>query len=78
MTLSNFVRDAVLRQSGAHARVRRRMLPDDAAETVRVLNGIGTKLREHCEGARAGKALTTVELDACIADVQGALLRFQA
>ena len=78
MTMSNFVRDAVLRRSGPHARVPRRMLASDAAEAVRSLSAIGVHLRELSDLLRAGRTLTTVQIDACLAEMHAALTRFEA
>jgi hypothetical protein len=73
LTVSDFVREAVLRRGGFRARTGRRALPTDAAGTIRQLSAIAADLRRLATIAQANGAIGDDELGTCLAQVRAAI-----
>jgi len=73
LTVSDFVRNAVLRRSGLRGLTGRRVLPTDAAGTIRQLSAIATELRHLLAIAEGNGVIPEDELRACLAQVQTAI-----
>src|SRR5579863_2534074 len=66
LTLADFVRKAVFRGSGRQRRVRRPMVADDTAGTVRQLSAIAADLHQLQAYGRANGTIAQDELRACL------------
>jgi hypothetical protein len=66
LTLADFVRKAVFRGSGQQRRVRRRMVLDDTAGTIRQLSAIAAELHQLQAYGRANGTIPQDELRACL------------
>jgi hypothetical protein len=78
VTISDFVRNAVLKGSGVHRFGSRRVLARDHAETVRSLNAIGVHLRNLADAMRGNGIVNVVQIDACLNEMHVALARFES
>ena len=78
LSVSDFVRNAVLRRSGLRGLAGRRALPTDAAGTIRQLSAIAAELRRLLAIAEANGVIPEDELRACLAQVQTAILEVAA
>jgi hypothetical protein len=76
LTVSDFVREAVLRRSGFRWRVGRRALPSDSASVIRQLGSIAAELRRLATIAESDGAIRGDELGGCLAHVQSAIGAF--
>ncbi len=76
LTVSDFVREAMLRRSGFRSRQGRRALPSDAASTIRQLSAIAADLRRLTMIAQANGTIQSDELGVCLAQVQVAIGAF--
>lgn len=76
LTVSDFVRQAVLRRTGSRSRVGRRALPTDAAGTIRQLSAIAADLRRLAMIAQANGTIQADELGVCLAQVEVAIGAF--
>jgi uncharacterized protein (DUF1778 family) len=77
VTMSNFIRDAVLKGSGFHTGGNRRVLARNHAETVRNLNVLGVHLRKLADAMRVDGTVAVAQIDACLAEMCVALGRFE-
>jgi uncharacterized protein (DUF1778 family) len=73
LTVSDFVRVAVLRRTGLRPLVGRRALPTDTAATIRLLSLVAADLRRIVEIAQANGAIRQDELDACLLQIRAAI-----
>ena len=73
LSVSDYVRKRVLRGSACRSLVRRRVLPTDAAGTIRELSAIACDLRHLVALAEANKAIAADHLTTCLAAVHTAL-----
>jgi len=78
LTVSDFVRVAVLRGLSGRSLVGRRALPTDAANAVRQLSAIAVNLRRLVGIAQANGAIRHAELDACITEARAAIAVFDS
>ena|SRR2546423_12023205 len=78
VTISDFIRDAVLKGSGFHTGGSRRVLTRDDAETVRSLNTLGVHLRKLADAMRVNGTVTAAQIDVCLAEMRVALARFES
>ena len=76
LTVSDFVREAVLRRSGFRSRVGRRALPSDSAATIRQLGSIAAELRRLATIAESDRTMLGDELGACLAQAKAAIRAF--
>lgn len=74
LSVSDFVRNAVLRRTGLRGLVGRRALPNDAAGTIRQLSAIAVELRRLLAIAEVNGIIPEDELRACLAQVRTAIL----
>jgi hypothetical protein len=78
LTVSDYVRKAVLRGSGHRPRTRRRVLPTDAAGTIRELSAIARDLRRLLALAELNRTISPDQLQACVTAVHEAIGGFAA
>jgi uncharacterized protein (DUF1778 family) len=78
LKVSDYVRKAALRGSGRRAVSGRRVLPTDAAGTVRELSVIARDLRRVVALHEANMTISPDQLQACIAAVHDAIGGFAA
>jgi uncharacterized protein (DUF1778 family) len=78
LKVSDYVRKAVLRNSGRRAVNGRRVLPTDAASTIRELSAIARDLRRLVAHREANMTISPDQLQACIAAVHDAISGFTA
>jgi hypothetical protein len=76
LTVSDFVRAAVLRGLGGRPVVGRRALPPDAAATIRQLSAIAADLGRLVGIAQANGAIRQDQVDGCLAEVRAAIAVF--
>ena len=76
--VSDYVRKAVLRGSGRRPMVGRRLLPTDAAGTIRELSAIARDLRRLVDLAEANAPVSNDQLQACVAAVHAAVIGLAA
>jgi hypothetical protein len=76
MTVSDFVRDAVLKGGGFHAHGTHRAPVRDYSKVLLSLNAIGIQLRNLADSMRANGTVTAVQIDGCLAEIRVALARF--
>lgn len=73
LSVSDYVRKTVLRGSGRRAGVMRRVLPTDAAGTIRELSAVARDLRQLVALSEANKTIDHDQLNACLIAVHAAL-----
>ena len=73
LSVSEYVRKAVLRGSGLHRLAGHRALPTDAAGTIRQLTTIAAGIRRLAAVAETSGTISQDELRACLAQVQAAI-----
>lgn len=73
LSVSDYVRKAVLRGSGRRSLVRRRVLPTDAAATIRELSAIARDLRQLVALAEANKTIAYDQVTTCLAALHSTL-----
>jgi uncharacterized protein (DUF1778 family) len=73
LSVSEYVRKAVLRGTGRRAVAVHRLLPTDAAGTIRELSAIARDLRQLVALAEANKTIAHDQLNACLMRVHAAL-----
>jgi len=78
LNVSDYVRKAVLRGRGRRSLVRRRVLPTDAAGTIRELSAVARDLRQLVAIAETNKTIAHDQLNTCLAAVHAALDGFAA
>jgi hypothetical protein len=78
LTVSDYVRKAVLRGSGHRPRTRRRVLPTDAAGAIRELSVIARDLRRLLALAELNQTISSDQLQACVTAVHEAIGGFAA
>jgi uncharacterized protein (DUF1778 family) len=78
LSLTDYVRSAALRGSGATLLARRRRLPIDTAIPIRQLTGVAAKLRRLIALAEATRAIPQDEVRECLAQVVTAIRELAA
>jgi hypothetical protein len=78
LTVSDYVRKAVLRGSGHRSRTRRRLLPTDAASTIRELSAIARDLRRLLALVELDGTISSDKLQACLTAIHEAIGGFAA
>ena len=76
LTVSDFVRAAVLRGLGGRPLVGRRALPTDTASTIRQLRAIAAELRRLVGIAQANGTIRQDQVDACLIEVRASIAVF--
>ncbi len=76
LSVSDYVRKAALRGSGHRPRMRHRVLPTDAAGTIRELSAIARDLRRLLDLAESSQSISRAPLQACVAAVHDAIAGF--
>jgi uncharacterized protein (DUF1778 family) len=78
VTISDFIRDAVLKGSGLYTHGNRRVMLRDDAEMVRSLNAIGVQLRSLGDAMRGNGIVNVAQIDECLDEIRVALTRFES
>jgi hypothetical protein len=78
VTISDIIRDSVLKGSRFYAHGNRRVMLRDDAEMVRSLNAIGVQLRSIGDAMRGNGIVNVAQIDACLDEIRVALARFES
>lgn len=76
LTVSDLIRDAVLKRSGHSGRVGRRAMRAETAQAIRELSMIGANLQKLLGISRDLGVIPPAQLDACLIELRAALATF--
>ena len=78
VTISDLIRNTVLKGAGFHGGGSRRVMARDRADTVRSLNAMGVHLRKLADAMRVNGTVTAEQIEICVAEMRTVLARFES